>query len=244
MDNAEKTMNVKEFINAYREAFGEKAPLPVIFEYSDTPVADTEKIPGCFVKALSLVRAGGNLSLNADVIGCGGGKFHTGFIPMPERIPRFVSLTERYKETPEMVMDFISKEDIRLSDKKYLNFRRIDAVDSFDGMEGLLFLATPDILSGLATWAYFDNNSDDAVSAIFTSGCGSIVTMAVRENRMKGNRCFLGLLDPSVRPYIPENELSFVIPRHRFEQMTHTMRRCCLFNTPAWQKIKARINNE
>lgn len=240
--NSTDDMSIQEFIDNYREAFGSHAPLPIVFEYSDTRMADTEKTCGCFFKAFDRVRQGEPVSLNADKIGCGGGKFHTGFSPMPERVPRFVSFTERYKETPEQVLDFIRKDDIQITDKLYLNFSRIDKVESLDTMEGLLFFATPDMLSGLATWAFFDNNADDAVSAIFSSGCGSVVTFAVRENRIHGHRCFIGLLDPSVRPHISENELSFVIPRCRFEQMQHTMRRCCLFNTPAWQKVKARIN--
>ena len=37
----------------------------------------------------------------------------------------------------------------------YLNFARMDKVENFDNLEGILFLATPDMLSGLATWAFF-----------------------------------------------------------------------------------------
>jgi excisionase family DNA binding protein len=37
-------MNVSTFIQNYTEAFGEHAPLPLLFFYSDTPLADTEKI--------------------------------------------------------------------------------------------------------------------------------------------------------------------------------------------------------
>ena len=60
--------------------------------------------------------------------------------------------------------------------EKIFAFARIDRVEHFDGLEGILFLATPDILSGLTTWAYFDNNSPDTVMAMFGSGCCSVVT--------------------------------------------------------------------
>ena len=129
-------MNVSTFIQNYTEAFGEHAPLPLLFFYSDTPLADTEKINGCFFKGLHTVRKGNPVSLNADVIGCGGGKFYTGFSEMPERVPGFVSIKERYKQMPEMVIDFIRQLDVRQTDKKYLNFVRIDQVESFDNMEG------------------------------------------------------------------------------------------------------------
>lgn len=235
-------MKVNTFISNYREAFGEKAELPIVFWYSDSLIAKTEKINGCFFKALKSVREGYAISLNADVIGCGGGKFYTGFTEMPERVPNFVSLKEKYKKTPEMVLDFTKQLGVPLTSQSYLNLTRIDKVDSFDGIEGILFLATPDILSGLTTWAYFDSNSDDAVTSMFGSGCSSIVTNAVVENSKNGKRTFIGLFDPSVRPYVECNILSFVIPISRFKEMYYTMRDCSLFDTHAWAKVRERIN--
>ena len=43
---------VKQFIQNFREAFGQKATLPLLFGYSNQPVADTERINGCFFKGL------------------------------------------------------------------------------------------------------------------------------------------------------------------------------------------------
>lgn len=234
-------MDIPHFIQNYREAFGACAPLPLLFYYSHTPLAETEKIEGCFFKSLSRVREGKPVSLNAEVIGCGGGKFYTGFSPISPYIPDFVSTKERYKQTPDMVTDYIEQLDVKQTDKKYLNFVRIDEAESFDPMEGLLFFATPDILSGLCSWAFFDTNAPDAVTTLFGSGCSAVVTTAVRENRKNGHRTFLGLFDPSVRPYVGENELSFVIPRCRFQTMYETMQQSCLFGTRAWAKVRDRI---
>lgn len=235
-------MEVNVFINNYREAFGHTAELPLLFWYSDTPFAETEKINGCFFKGLKAAREGNPISLSLDTITCGGGKFYTGFTPMPEQVPAFVSLKERYKKTPEMVVDFVEKLGVPLAIGKYLNFARVDGVDSFDNVEGMLFLATPDILSGLTTWTFFDTNLEDAVVSSFGSGCSAVVTQAVIENRRNGKRTFIGLFDPSVRPYIEANILSFVIPMSRFGEMYHTMRESCLFDTHAWRKVRDRIN--
>ena len=173
-----------------------------------------------------------------------GGKLYTGFAPQPEYVPAFVSEKEHYKATPQDVTACIAQLDIRPAEKRYLNFVRIDRAKTFGDMEGMLFLATPDILSGLATWAFFDNNAEDAVSAPFGAGCTNIISVAVRENRINGKRTFIGLFDPSARPYVERNELSFVIPACRFRTMKETLRRSCLFGTPAWSKIKSRINGE
>lgn len=236
-------MEIQIFINNFKEAFGDKVELPIAFWYSDNPVGELEKTNGCYFKGFKRLQDGKALSLDVDTIGCGGGKFYSGFVDMPERIPYFVSEKEKYKETPEQVLEFIDGLELERAKLPYLNFDYLNKLDSFDNVEGILFFATPDVLSGLATWAYFDNNSDDAVSSIFGSGCSAVVAQAVRENRRKGRRTFIGGLDPSVRPWISENVLTYTIPMSRFEEMYHTMRRSCLFDTHAWGKVKDRINS-
>ena len=203
-------MDVKQFIQNFRDAFGQKAALPLLFGYSNQPIADTERINGCIFKGLQAAREGVPVSLSAEIIACGGGKLYTGFTDMPERVT-------------------------------YLNFVRIDKAESFDGFEGIMFYATPDMLSGLCGWAFFDTNAADAVVTQFGSGCSSVVSMTIVENARKGQRCFMGLLDPSVRPYVGTNELSFTIPMSRFKSMTKTMKECFLFDSHAWKKVKARL---
>lgn len=242
----------EEFLNDYREAFGEAALLPVAFYYSNSCLADTPKVAGCMFKVIGDAFNGQSVSLSADNLACGGGKFYAGFTEMPERVPGFVSLKEKYKQTPEMVVDCVKTLDQQLTDKKYLNFVRIDKIESLeyvknedgstDRIEGVLIYATPDMLSGLCTWAFYDNNAEDAVSAQFGSGCASVISLAVRENRLGGKRTFIGLFDPSVRPHVDANILSFVIPQSRLQSMLATMRDSCLFGTHAWEKVKARIN--
>ena len=162
---------------------------------------------------------------------------------MPDRVPAFVSETEHYKQTKELAKEYIGRLDIRLSDKPYLNFIRMDRLESLNDMEGILFFATPDVLSGLCSWAFYDNNDDDAVCARFASGCCSIVTFAVKENKAGGRRCFIGLLDPSARPLVPGNELTFTVPVSRFKEMMNTMDQSALFQK-AYSIVRKRINGE
>ena len=232
---------IKEFIENFVEAFGSTAQLPLVFGYSDTAIAETNKIGGCFFKGLQEAREGNGVSLSAEVIGCGGGKLYTGFADMPEYVPNFVSLKEKYKLTPEMVADYIDGLELKKTSKRYLNFQRIDKMESLEWVEGVLFYANPDMLSGLCGWAFYDNNHNDAVVARFGSGCSTVVSMTVAENARQGHQCFIGMLDPSVRPWVGENELSFTIPMSRFTEMMKTIRQCFLFDAPAWQRLKARM---
>ncbi|RHJ84430.1 DUF169 domain-containing protein [Parabacteroides sp. AM08-6] len=234
-------MDINVFLTNYREAFGDKVDLPIAFWFSEQPVNLIDKIGGCFFKCMKDVRVGQIVSLGVDTIGCGGGKFYTGFTEMPDRIPGFVSLKEKYKQTPEQVSEFIDELQVPKAKMAFLNFARMDKVDGFDNLEGILFLTTPDVLSGLVSWAFFDNNAPDAVASLFGSGCCSVVTQAVIENTKKGKRTFIGFFDPSVRPHFEPDILSFMIPMSRFKEMYDTMRSCCLFDTHAWKKVKDRI---
>lgn len=234
---------IRTFLQQYQEAFGNEVPLPIVFGYSHTPAAEVRKIPRCMIGAIRKVCSGEPLTLAAENVLCGGGSLYTAFAPMRERIPVFVSETEHYKQTPQQVKDYIHSLDIRPMEKPYLNFVRMDCLSSLDEAEGILFFATPDQLSGLCSWAFYDNNADDAVCTRFASGCCSIVTFAVQENRKQGRSCFIGMLDPSARPLMPANELTFVIPIHRFREMTQTMKDSALFRE-AFSIVKRRINGE
>lgn len=234
---------IQTFLQKYREAFGNAVPLPVAFGYSHNPVAEVKRIPRCMIGAIRKVCGGEPLTLSADNVLCGGGSLYTAFAPMQDRIPAFVSETEHYKQTPEQVRRYIHNLDIQLAEKPYLNFIRIDKLSSFDDVEGILFFATPDVLSGLCSWAFYDNDADDAVSVRFASGCCSIVTFAVNENRKNGRSCFVGMLDPSARPLVPANELTFVIPTSRFREMMRTIEDSALFRK-AYSIVRKRINGE
>ena len=108
---------------------------------------------------------------------------------------------------------------------------------------GVLIFATPDILSGLVSWAYYDNSSDDAVCTPWGSGCSTTIRQVIIEEECLGSRCFIGLFDPSVRPRVRANELMFGIPKSRLEKMATFMRDTCLFNGAAWPKVKERIKD-
>ncbi len=231
-------MDVNVFIENFKEAFGADKQLPLAFWYSDTPAGDNSKISGCIFKFLPKARSGEVVSLSGDSTTCG--TYYLGFGPWRPLIPNFVSCTERYKQSPEDVLQYLETFKDNGIDHAYLNFARIDKITSFEGIEGLLCIAEPDMMSGLCSWAFFDNNDDSAVSTLFGSGCSTTVAVAVRENKLNGRRTFLSGFDPSVRPYYGPNELTFTIPLSRLKEMYHTMRNTCLFGIKAWQKVRDR----
>lgn len=238
-------MTPEEFVKAYTEAFGSNAQLPIAFGYSDEPLTEPKEGLRCLMGLFPKVRKGDAVTLADKFLGCGGGMLYMGTGELQDRIPNFVSNIEHYQQTPQMVRDYVEGLHIVPAPKKYINFQRVDSLTVWDGIEGLIFFATPDVLSGLCAWAFYDDNSESAVITRFSSGCASLITMAVTENRKEGSHsCFLGGFDPSARIMMPANEMTFVIPSVRLPKMLSTMKDTCLFDTPAWSKIKQRIENK
>lgn len=236
-------MTPQEFILKFREAFGEAAPLPIALWYGDTAVNAESRVPRCMIGAIRKVCDGCALTLTAENVQCGGGGLYTAFRPMQERVPTFVSEIEHYKQTPEQVRKYVESLDIEITNKPYLNFVRVDRLTSWEGVEAVVFFATPDILSGLCTWTFFDNDAEDAVVTKFASGCAAVVSFATVENRNGGRRCFLGMFDPSARPLVPKNELTFAVPMSRFKEMLATMPDSALYEH-AFSVVRRRINGE
>ena len=236
-------MTPQQFVEQFREAFGEAAPLPIAFWYDDVAVNKESRVPRCMIGAIRKVREGERLTLTAENVQCGGGGLYTAFRPMPERVPLFVSEVEHYKQTPDAVRAYVESLAIEQTERPYLNFVRVDALTGWDGVEAVVFFATPDMLSGLCTWAFYDNDADDAVVTKFASGCAAVVAFATTENRKGGRRCFLGMFDPSARPLVPKNELTFAVPMSRFREMLLTMADSALFQK-AFSVVKRRINGE
>ena len=113
-------MTPKTFLEKFRKAFGEAAPLPIAFWYGDTAVSSDSRVPRCMIGAIRKVCDGNPLTLTAENVQCGGGGLYTAFRPMPERVPMFVSETEHYKQTPEQVRDYVENLEIEITDKPYI----------------------------------------------------------------------------------------------------------------------------
>ncbi len=236
-------MTPQQFVEQFRAAFGEAAPLPIAFWYDDVAVNAESRVPRCMIGAIRKVCEGERLTLTTENVQCGGGGLYTAFRPMPERVPLFVSETEHYKQSPEQVRAYVERLEIEPTEKPYLNFVRVDQLTSWDGVEAVVFFASPDVLSGLCAWAFYDNDRDDAVTTKFASGCAAIVSFATVENRQGGRRCFLGMFDPSARPLVPKNELTFAVPMSRFQEMLRTMSDSALYQK-AFSVVKRRINGK
>jgi hypothetical protein len=245
-------LKVKEdFILKWKKYFG-KTELPITFFYSgdmhNSILAEPPKGWSCLVCELSKVRKGKSVAYDKSVTRCGGARrylgYDKGFRPDFEYflscgIPGKME-GEKYIRTPEMVREIMKNiYDIPI-EGEYTIFKRWDNLDENDDPEAVIFFASPDVLSGLFTLANFDQIEGRGVIAPFGSGCSSIIHQAYIENRKDIPKAILGMFDPSARPCVTENTLSFSVPMKRFVKMIGYMEETFLV-TKTWADVLKRI---
>lgn len=244
----------EDFQARWKKYFGE-AELPVACWYTDDESAAQRAEPPkghrCFLADLSRVRGGTSLRFDVDAVGCGGGKRYLGFTKdvMPD-FEHFLSCGipgvlegERYKKSPELVREFEMRSPTFTAPARHIVFKRWDMLGGDDLPAVVIFLAPPDVLSGLFTLANFDEADLNAVYCPFCAGCGSIVKYAFLEKESLHPRAVLGMFDVSARPFVPASTLSFAVPMNKFTAMIENMEESFLV-TKSWEAVQGRMEKK
>ncbi len=246
-----KIVNMKEkFIELWNKYFG-NAELPIIFFYTDgdggAEWAEKDKIHRCLICELGKVRNGKSLVYDAERVKCGGAKRYLGYSDkMRPGFEYFLSCGneqmegERYLRTPELVKEFMKNQQAIPGAGRNIVFKRWDKMDENDNPDVVIFFASPDVLSGLFTLANFDQSEPNGTFTPFSAGCGSIVYYPYLESKSERKRAVIGMFDPSARPCVPENVLTFAVPYKRFEKMVNYMQESFLI-TETWSVMRKRI---
>lgn len=235
-----------KFITLWRKYFG-NAELPITFYYGDDDGKVKHAVSGnsnCLICELAKVRRGQALLFGEAEIKCGGGKRYAGFTDnLRPNFEYFLSCGipgkmegERYIRTPEMVAEILKNMKIIPAKGKYMIFKRWDQLEERDNPEVVIFFARGEVLSGLFTLAIFDQVEPNGVIAPFGAGCGSIINYPRLEQESERPRAILGMFDPSARPCVPVDYLTFAVPMRKFVKMIEYMEDSFLI-TPAWQKV-------
>ena len=172
MDMAQK----ERFIEKWQTYFNEPE-LPIVFYYTDHE-EDVERVKPpsghqCLIGVLAKVRAGKSLCFDVDAIGCGGGKRYLGFTEgIRPKFEYFLSCGipgemegERYKKTPDIVLEAMKILPPFKAPAKFIVFKRWDHLEKEDDPAVVIFFARPDILAGLFTLSNYDEIEPNAVFA-------------------------------------------------------------------------------
>ncbi|HOV12025.1 MAG TPA: DUF169 domain-containing protein, partial [Bacteroidales bacterium] len=148
---------------------------------------------------------------------------------------------ERYKRTPGIVLEMMKNQQQLPINGKNIVFKRWDKLTDADEPDVVIFFAKPDVLSGLFTLANFDHAENDQVIAPFGAGCGTIIHYPYLQQLSANPKAVMGMFDPSARPYVKANEISFAVPFSKFEKMIGYMEESFLI-TPTWDTLKKRMD--
>jgi uncharacterized protein (DUF169 family) len=245
-------MLVKERFMQLWDKYFDGAGLPMVFYYTNDEKAATKvKVPSqhrCILADLSRVATGKNLLFDTSNIGCFGGKHYLGFTQ--EWMPNFEYFLscgipgqmegERYKKTPDLVKDVMKVVPEFKAPAKYVVFKRWDKIDAAEDPEVVIFLAPPDVLSGLFTLANFDRPGLNGVFSPFGAGCSTVVLYPYKEKDSATPRGVIGMFDVSARPCVRPNLLSFSVPMNRFIAMMDNMD-VSFLTTGSWAMVRKRI---
>jgi len=248
-------MNIEikhKFLELWRKYFN-NSELPITAYFSETENGVEKAIPkkgwSCLICELAKVRKGQSVYFSEEALKCGGARRYLGYAPkMRENFEYFLSCGipgemdgEKYKQTPEIVLETQKILTILPSENKYTIFKRWDLLEESDNPDVVIFFATPDVLSGLFTLAIFDTIKPDAgVFTPFGPGCGSIIHYPYLEKEKEIPRAVIGMFDPSARPCVPKEVLTFSVAMNRFEKMINYMEESFLI-TDTWKEVKERI---
>jgi len=243
-----------KFIKLWQKYFGD-AELPITFYYGDDDGSTKHAVPvkgrSCLICELAKVRKGRSLLFGEEEIKCGGGKRYTGFTDkMRPNFEYFLSCGipgkmegERYIQSPEIVKEIQKDMKIVPANDKKLIFKRWDKLEEKDNPEVVIFFARGEVLSGLFTLAIFDQVEPNGVIAPFGAGCGTIIHYPRIEQQSDHPKAVLGMFDPSARPCVPLDYLSFAVPMKKFLKMISYMEESFLI-TPTWNKVMKKYLNK
>ena len=246
-------LKLKEhFISQWKKYFN-NTELPITFYYSeDTGNAEKAKLSegwSCLICELAKVKNGKSIYYTENELACFGAKRFLGFSEnIRPNFEYFLSCGipgkmegERYKISPELVLETLKIQQTIPTKGKNIIFKRWDKLEESDNPEVVVFFAKGEVLSGLFTLANFDQVDPNGVITPFGAGCSSIVHYPYLEKNSKNPKAVLGMFDVSARPCVPSDVLSFSVPMNKFEKMIGYMDESFLI-TDAWKKVMKKIN--
>jgi hypothetical protein len=244
-------MDTAFFIMRWEKYFA-GADLPICYFYTDQvredDLKETVNSDRCLIGNLKRVQEGYSFVYDAHTPGCSGGKRYSGFSKkLRPNFEYFLSCGipgelegERYKESPQLVEEYLKSHPAFEAPGKYLVFKRMDKLAGDEKPFAAIFFAKPDVLSGLFALANYDRADPYGVITPMGAGCASIINYPYEEAQSEKPRCILGMFDVSARPHVPEGKLTFTVPMQRLEQMTLNMDESFLI-TKSWDLVRKRL---
>ena len=246
------TDSLREKYARFKEALALPEP-PLVAYYTDEEPENAVQPPqerhSCIIGLLRRARRESiTVYFDSEHFGCMGGGYYMGFLKTPRpKIEYFLSCGipgelegERYIKTPERAREFFARLQPLKAPARYGVFQPLDCLNPDQEPLVEIFFAPPDVLSGLVVLTCFALESTQAVSLPFSSGCGSILTLPLKEADKDRPGAVLGMFDVSARPFVEPDVLTLAMPHGIFLSLLDNVGESFLI-TESWHTIRKRI---
>ncbi len=183
----------------------------------------------CMFMYLKMVmKKGKRIRFSEDNVGaCTGPAEYCGFSQLTDDGGQFIAETERFKKNRGLAQKYYeeSLRSIHPPKEKYVYIEKLENMDKNREIEVLNLFPDPTGLASLVVLSNYDREKNmDNVMTPFASGCQSVFTLPYNEKFQKQPKSVIGLMDPLVRQFIPEDMVSFSVPSNRFVEMVNNIK--------------------
>jgi hypothetical protein len=182
----------------------------------------------CMFMYLKMVmKKGKRIRFSGDnLAACTGPAEYFGFRKHTDDGGQFIAETERFKKSRSLAREYYkdSLKSIHPPKEKYLYMEKIEDIKGNREIEVLNIF--PDLmgLANLSVLSNYDREENmDNVMIPFASGCQSVFTIPYNEKFNKKPKSIVGLMEPLVRQFVPEDMVSFSMPLNRFAEMVNNI---------------------
>ncbi len=203
----------------------------------------------CVIGMIWLARKKRSIAwFDREHFGCLGGAYFLGFMQQQlEFNIHYVSTGipgvlegERYLSSPSVTRKFYTDIAPRPAPKSFCVFKPLSQFGEDEAPELVIFFGRPEVLSGLHQLATFLTDDFHAVQSPFGSGCANIVTWPLKYIEEGKLKAVIGGWDPSDRPFMKTDELTFTVPFSMYRMMLDRWRESFL-TAPAWKTAAKKI---
>lgn len=243
----EKMMHLLEYLGNI------EAPLGIAYtdhapEGGLTPAVDGH---ACIINYARMARSKQKaVYFSAETQGCRGGWLYMGFLlPMPDGIAEYVTTGwpgfqgERYLPAPDILRNIVADMDIQPAPARFCVMQPFSAFTGEQKPDLVTFFCRGEALVGLCQLAHFALSSPethDAVVMPFGAGCSNILAWPMHYQQCSIAKAVVGGIDPSCRPFMGIDELSFTVSYAVMETMLNAVPDSFL-PAKTWSGVQKRI---
>lgn len=222
-----KSEKVKESLEILSEVVSFKYPATGWYfsseEIDNSFVFKKDKWVCMFMYWKMVFKKGMRIRFSGDHGGaCTGPPEYFGFNKLEDDGGEFIADVERFKKSRGLAWEYYkeSLEGIRPPKEQYLYMEKIETIEKHREIEVVNLFPDLSGMVSLCGLSYYDRETNmDNVLAPFAAGCQSCFTVPYNESFQEKPRSVIGLMEPMVRRFIPEDMVSFSMPSKRFVEM-------------------------